>query len=70
MITPTFRIVPKGKPRKPTSVMELLRQHEMELMRKAIEIAKKGDVPMLTFLLKRLIIEERTYNVEAGTQVD
>ena len=70
MITPTFRIVPKGKIRKPTSVMELLRQHEMELMKKAIEIAKKGDVQMMCFLLKRLIIEERTYNVEASTQSD
>ena len=70
MTTPTFRIVPKGLPRKPTTVMELLRQHEMALMKKAIEVAKRGDVAMLSFLLKRLIIEERTYNVEGTTQVD
>ena len=59
MGTPTFRIVPKGKLRKQMTVMELLRQHEMALMTTAIEIARAGDVAMLTFLLKRLIIEER-----------
>ena len=35
----------------------------MELVRKAIEMAKAGDVPMLKFLLDRILPKERSVHV-------
>ena len=35
----------------------------MELVRKAIEMAKAGDVPMLKFLLDRILPKERSVRV-------
>jgi hypothetical protein len=42
----------------------LLKGEEVELVRKAIELAKAGDVPMLKFLLDRLLSKERCVCVE------
>jgi hypothetical protein len=42
----------------------LLKGEEAELVRKAIELAKAGNVPMLTFLLGRLLPKERSVRVE------
>jgi hypothetical protein len=42
----------------------LLKGEEVELIRKAIELAKAGDVPMLKFLLERILPKERTVRVE------
>ena len=35
-----------------------------ELVRKAVELAKAGDVPMLKFLLSRLLSRERTIRID------
>jgi hypothetical protein len=73
---PHFR--PRGRPfdkgnggRKPgsrnrtTVVAEaLLKGEEVELVRKAIELAKAGDVQMLKFLLDRLLPKERSVRVD------
>jgi hypothetical protein len=75
-ITPV-KIVPRGRPfengnpgRKPgsrnrtTAVAEaLLRGEEVELVRKAIELAKSGDPPMLKFLLDRILPRDRPVQV-------
>jgi hypothetical protein len=42
----------------------LLKGEEVELVRKAIELAKAGDVPMLKFLLDRILPKERSVRVE------
>jgi hypothetical protein len=69
---------PRGRPfepgnpgRKPgsrnrtTRVAEaLLRGEEPELVRKAIELAKAGDVPMLKFLLDRSLPKQRRIELE------
>ena len=45
----------------------LLKGEEVELVRKAIELAKAGDVPMLKFLLDRILPKERSVRVELPT---
>jgi hypothetical protein len=42
----------------------LLKGEEVELVRKAIELAKAGDTQMLKFLLDRLLPKERSVRVE------
>ena len=42
----------------------LLKEAEEELLRKAIEMAKAGDGPMLKFLLDRILPKERSIQVE------
>ena len=69
---PPGRPFPKGNGgRKPgsknrtTAVAEaLLKGEETELVRKAIELAKAGDVQMLKFLLDRILPKERSIQVE------
>src|SRR5689334_9030467 len=64
---PRGRPFPKGNGgRKPGSrnkstllAETLLRGEEMELLRKAIELAKGGDGPMLKFLLDRILPKDR-----------
>jgi hypothetical protein len=41
----------------------LLRGEEVELVRKAIELAKAGDIQMLKFLLDRILPKERSVHV-------
>ena len=42
----------------------LLKEAEEKLLRKAIEMAEAGDVPMLKFLLDRILPKERSIHVE------
>jgi hypothetical protein len=42
----------------------LLKGEEVELMRKAIELAKAGDGPMLKFLLERILPKERSVRLD------
>ena len=42
----------------------LLAGEETELVRKAIELAKAGDVPLLKFLLDRLLPKERLIKID------
>ena len=42
----------------------LLKEAEEDLLRKAIEMAKAGDGPMLKFLLDRILPKERSIQVE------
>jgi hypothetical protein len=42
----------------------LLKEAEEKLLRKAIEIAEAGDVPMLKFLLDRTLPKERSIHME------
>jgi hypothetical protein len=42
----------------------LLRGEEVELVRKAIELAKAGDTQMLKFLLDRILPKERSVHVD------
>ena len=52
---------PRGSKNKTTLVAEaLLRDEETALVRKAIELAKAGDVQMLKFLLDRMLPRERS----------
>jgi len=54
-----------GSKNRTTQVAEaLLAGEEGELVRKAVEIAKAGDVSMLKFLLGRLLPRERVITVE------
>jgi len=54
-----------GSKNRTTQVAEaLLAGEEGELVRKAIEIAKAGDVSMLKFLLGRLLPRERVITVD------
>jgi hypothetical protein len=69
---PRGRPFAKGNPgRKPGSKnkttligQELLKEAEEDLLRKAIEMAKAGDAPMLKFLLDRILPKERSIQVE------
>jgi hypothetical protein len=45
----------------------LLDGEEEELMRKAIELAKGGDIPMLKFVLGRLLPRDRTIKIDLPT---
>src|SRR5437899_4552299 len=54
-----------GSRNRTTLVAEaLLKGEEVELVRKAIELAKAGDGPMLKFLLDRILPKERSVRVE------
>jgi hypothetical protein len=54
-----------GSKNKTTRVTDLLLQgEENELVRKAIELAKAGDVQMLKFLLDRILPKERSVRVD------
>jgi hypothetical protein len=54
-----------GSKNRTTLVAEaLLHGEEVELVRKAIEVAKAGDVQMLKFLLDRILPKERSVRVE------
>lgn len=65
---------PPGSKNKTTLVAEaLLRGEEEELVRKAIEMAKAGDGPMLKFLLERILPKERAIAIDlpvAGGAID
>jgi hypothetical protein len=53
-----------GSKNRTTLVAEaLLRGEEVELVRKAIELAKAGDIQMLKFLLDRILPKERSVHV-------
>jgi hypothetical protein len=53
-----------GSRNRTTLVAEaLLKGEEVELVRKAIELAKAGDVQMLKFLLDRILPKERSVHV-------
>ena len=65
------RPFPKGRRSKPGSknrttliATALLAGEEEELVRKAVEIAKAGDVSMLKFLLGRILPRERSINMD------
>ena len=54
-----------GSKNKTTLVAEaLLKGEEDELVRKAIELAKAGDVQMLKFLLDRILPKERSVRID------
>ena len=54
-----------GSRNRTTLVAEaLLKDEEVELVRKAIELAKAGDGPMLKFLLERILPKERSVRVD------
>jgi hypothetical protein len=54
-----------GSKNRTTLVAEaLLKGEEGELVRKAIEVAKAGDVPMLKFLLDRILPKERPVRLD------
>jgi hypothetical protein len=54
-----------GSKNRTTLVAEaLLRDEEAELVRKAIELAKAGDVQMLKFLLDRILPKERSVRID------
>jgi hypothetical protein len=56
---------PRGsKNRKTVVAHALLADEETELVRKAIELAKAGDVQMLKFLLDRLLPKDRLVKIE------
>jgi hypothetical protein len=56
---------PRGSKNRTTVLaQELLAGEETELLRKAIELAKAGDVPMLKFLLDRLLPKDRLVKVD------
>jgi hypothetical protein len=55
---------PGSKNRNTLILRELLEDEEGDLIRKAIEIAKGGDVPMLKFLLSRMLPRERPIKVD------
>ncbi len=56
---------PRGsKNRKTVVAQALLAGEETELVRKAIELAKAGDVQMLKFLLDRLLPKDRLVKVD------
>src|SRR5215475_6828592 len=59
-----------GSKNRTTAVAEaLLRGEETELVRKAIELAKGGDVQMLKFLLDRILPKERSIQVDVPHMV-
>jgi hypothetical protein len=54
-----------GSKNRTTRVAEaLLRDEEAELVRKAIKLAKAGNVPMLKFLLDRILPKQRPLELE------
>ena len=54
-----------GSRNRTTLVAEaLLKDEEVELVRKAIELAKAGDSPMLKFLLDRILPKDRSVRVD------
>src|ERR1700730_6620159 len=54
-----------GSRNRTTLVAEaLLKGEEFELVRKAVELAKAGDVPMLKFPLDRILPKERSVRVD------
>jgi hypothetical protein len=55
---------PGSKNRKTVVAQALLAGEETELVRKAIELAKAGDVQMLKFLLDRLLPKERLIKID------
>jgi hypothetical protein len=56
-----------GSRNRTTLVAEaLLKGEEVELVRKAIELAKAGDTQMLKFLLDRILPKDRSVHVESG----
>jgi hypothetical protein len=60
----TFRS-PRGSKNRTTAVAQaLLAGEETELVRKAIELAKAGNVQMLKFLLDRRLPKDRLINIE------
>ena len=59
-----------GAKNRVTAVAEaLLRGEETELVRKAIELARGGDVQMLKFLLDRILPKERSIQVDVPHMV-
>jgi hypothetical protein len=55
----------RGSKNRTTLVAEaVLRGDEAELVRKAIDLAKSGDGPMLKFLLDRILPKERSIQIE------
>ena len=68
---------PRGSKNRTTAIAQaLLANEETELVRKSIELAKAGDVRMLTFLLDRLLPKDRLIKIDiplldfAGEAVD
>lgn len=56
---------PRGSKNRTTVLAQtLLAGEETELVRKAIELAKAGDVPMLKFLLDRLLPKDRLIKID------
>jgi hypothetical protein len=55
---------PGSKNRTTRMAQALLRDEETELVRKAIELAKAGDVQMLKFLLDRILPKQRPLELE------
>jgi hypothetical protein len=56
---------PRGSKNRTTVIAQaLLAEEESELVRKAVELAKAGDVPMLKFLLDRLLPKERLIKID------
>src|SRR5262245_21764449 len=57
-----------SKNRKTVFAQALLAGEEIDLLRKAIELAKAGDVPLLKFLLDRLLPKERLIKIDLPRQ--
>jgi hypothetical protein len=56
---------PHGSKNRTTAIAQaLLAEEESELVRKAVELAKAGDVQMLKFLLDRLLPKERLIKID------
>ena len=56
---------PRGSKNRTTAIAQaLLADEEIELVRKAMDLAKAGDVQMLKFLLDRLLPKERLIKVD------
>ncbi len=56
---------PRGSKNRTTAIAQaLLANEEIELVRKAMDLAKAGDVQMLKFLLDRLLPKERLIKVD------
>jgi hypothetical protein len=55
---------PGSKNRTTLVAQALLKREETDLVRKAIELAKAGDVPMLKFLLDRVLPKERPIQLD------
>ena len=60
---------PGSKNRRSLVSGSLLQGEEQELVRKAVELAKNGDVQMLKFLLARLLPRERVIEVDLPPMV-